>query len=252
MVRNRHDRFDGVMAAHTRLPALLLISVAAFALTGCRLDIDLADGTERVVLRDTVDVDTATVLAVATDNGAIRIERGGTRAVEVEAIVDASRRKDADFTVEHDGDRIEIDGRCDSSWWRSCRVGIVVTVPAALDVDARSGSGRIDIDGIDGRLTARSSNGAIAATDLRAPEANVRSGNGAIDLSFDAAPGLVDVETSNGSIEVRMPDDGLPYAVDAESNNGAITIDVDDDADAKRTITSRSGNGLIEIGYRAR
>lgn len=244
---------DGNMGSHTTrsIPTLLLISAATIALAGCGLDVTIGDGADREVRRDTVAVDNATTVDISTGNGAIEIEPGAPGAVEVETIVVASRPSDASVTISNDGDRVEVDGDCDSSFWRECQIGFVVSVPPDLDVTVRTSNGRIEITGVDGRLSAASDNGAIVGSALRAAETDVRTSNGAIDLSFGMAPDVLDLETNNGSIDVRIPSDDDAYDVDVATHNGGLDIDVHDHPGADRTIRARSDNGSIEIGYLA-
>ncbi len=234
------------IAAFTPLPTILLAALAAFAVTGCSVSLDLDDDTTRRVEQELVPIDGVTELEVDTENGAVEIAAGTADDVVIRAILRESDEGDADYTIETVGDRLVVRGECDSGLFDRCQVGFEITAPADLDLDVRTSNGRIVLAGIVGDVTVETDNGAIDGTALGAAVVDARTDNGAIDLRFDAAPMDVGAFTDNGAIDLRVPD--AVYDVDADSGNGRVDVDVRVDPDAERRIVAESDNGAIDVG----
>ena len=236
------------IATSTPFPTLLLATFATFAVAGCGISVSFDDGdATRRTVDESFDAAGLHGLDLDTDNGAVEIRGGAGDDIDVHVVLRESRDGDADYTIEVDGDRLVVDGECDSGWFRHCSVGFVVTVPDDFDVDATTDNGRIELTDVDGDVRLRSDNGAIDADGLGAAVVDARTDNGRIRLGFGVAPTDVTVDTDNGAIVVRVPDTADAYAVDADTDNGAIDVDVRVDSSAERFIVARSDNGSIDI-----
>ena len=240
------------MALLTSLPALTVTALAAVAMTGCSISVDLDRDTMRRVEDESIPLGQIESIAITTENGQIDVIARDVAAVEVRAVMVESDAGDAAYTIERatvgDAERLVIAGECDARRFDPCTVGFRVVIPAQLDVDVATDNGRIDVDGVAGELDIDTDNGAIEAEALISTDVTAHTDNGRIELSFTSAPSAVDAETDNGRIVVRVPEPSS-YAVDAATDNGAVDIDVTDDDGADRTIRARSDNGSIDIGY---
>lgn len=240
------------MATIAPFPTLVLAALAAVAMAGCAVSVDLDDDTTRRIEEDSLPLGDLDAISISTDNGQVDVIAGNVTAVELRTVLVESDRGDAGYTVRREDtgatERLVIDGECDGGWLDRCSVGFRVVVPAEFDVDITTDNGRIDIDGIGGHLDVRTDNGAIDGDDLSAVTVFAETDNGRIELAFSDAPSEVDTQTDNGRIVVRVPD-GETYDVDATSDNGAVEIDVADADDVDRRIRARSDNGAIDIEY---
>lgn len=235
-------------ATSAPFPTLVLATLATLAVAGCGVSVSFDGGdTTRRVVTETVDGDGLRRLELATDNGAVEVRGADRDDVDVRVILQERREGDGEYSIDVDGDRLVLDGECDSGWFGNCSVGFVVTVPTGFEVDATTENGRIVLSDLAGDVRVRSDNGAIDADGLDAAVVDARTDNGRIRLGFGAAPTGVTVDTDNGAIVVRVPDTDHAYAVDADSDNGAIDVDVRVDSSAERFIVARSDNGSIEI-----
>lgn len=144
---------------------------------------------------------------------------------------------------------------------RTCSVNYTVVVPAGIPVggttsngpltlnnlggiDVRTSNGAITLSDIDGDIAARSSNGRITGSDLTGGGVEVETSNGAIELRL-GTPQDIWAKTSNGRIEVSVPDGS--YAVDADTSNGSEEIDIPTDPDGDHRLELHTSNGSITV-----
>jgi hypothetical protein len=99
--------------------------------------------------------------------------------------------------------------------WRAA--SLIVSAPAASDIQARSGDGSITADGITGNVELRSGDGRIDGTNL-AGVLRVRTGDGSISL--ESIDGELVVSTGDGSISAE----GRFSGVRAHSGDGRVRI----------------------------
>ncbi len=104
------------------------------------------------------------------------------------------------------------------------------------------------MEDVTGPLTLVTTNGAIELTDASSARVTARTTNGSIDLEFSDAPSVVEAESTNGAVAIRVPDDGEDYFVEARTTNGSIDDEeLRSDRTAERTITARTTNGGITL-----
>lgn len=176
-------------------------------------------------------------------NGAVTVERGSGRTVEIEARKRV-RRGDADFVrIEirragsGDGDVLACalwgpEATCDVDEYRSNRrrgwnndrneisVEFLVRVPEGVRLDLSTVNGALEISGATDAVRASTVNGAIRATSLGGP---------------------VTAKTVNGAITVRMGNTGsedLHYS----TVNGSITLEVPENLNADLQMSTVNGS----------
>lgn len=165
------------------------------------------------------------------------------------------------------GDRLLLSSTCPGLVSQFCAVDYVVEMPADLALRVTSANGAVaasDISGdaalhssngsvvaerMDGDLELRSSNGSVTGRDLRATGVAAESANGRVELGFTRTPRAVTARSSNGSVDVVVPDDATAYRVDVASGNGSATATVDQSRDSAYTITALSQNGAVTVRY---
>jgi hypothetical protein len=250
------DRTDGQahdegmsLATNPPLPTLMFAALAAFAVAGCSINVDLGDDTTSRVENDTVPVAALTRLDVTTHNGAIEVLTGTGDQIEIRTELDEVNVGDAEYSIDVRGDQLVLTGDCDTDRWSNCKVAFRVTVPAEFDVTASTDNGGVAVDGIAGDIEIDTDNGAVEGDTLASSSVVARTSNGRVRLAFEAAPTLVDAQTDNGAISIRVPDDGEFFDVDASSNNGKVDVSVRTDPESDRHVTARSSNGAIDVGY---
>jgi Toastrack DUF4097 len=205
-----------------------------------------------------------TAIDIANDNGSVNVIGGTVDEIVVTADVDDGWRT-TDVTQRIVGGVLEVRGRCPwlgSPW---CNVDFTVTVPAdvplavdgsdgsvsvrgmesAIDVDTDNGS--VLLEEVGGRVRASSDNGRLVGRRLTASGVDASTDNGRIELSFLDPPDSVSARTSNGSIEVVVPDDSVLYRVDMRTNNGSTDSTVRTDPGSDHVVDVRTDNGSITV-----
>jgi DUF4097 and DUF4098 domain-containing protein YvlB len=153
-----------------------------------------------------------------------------------------------DIRAEHDGNRVTVEARIGDHHGLNLRFNdsraakLIVSVPAAANVQARSGDGAIDIERVDGHIQLRSGDGSIRARDVngdldvhtgdgsitlggRLTSARARSGDGRVRVEAaegSAANGDWDITTGDGAVTLEIPD-GFGAELDAHTGDGGIS-----------------------------
>lgn len=191
-------------------------------------------------------------------------KRGPTKESLADLVIDATQ----------EGNRITVDvhsTRTRSGWHigRSANAKLIVSVPAASDLTAKSGDGSIDIERITGRVELGSGDGSIHARDLTG-DVNVHTGDGSIEVggklgslrarSGDGSVKILaaagssaasdwDVTTGDGSITFEVPD-GFNGELDAHTGDGRVRLEDVTISNVSGDIQRNSLKGRIGSGGR--
>src|SRR5215467_7232533 len=125
-------------------------------------------------------------------------------------------------------------------WGNAGSAKLIVSVPAASDIQATTGDGAIDLDGIGGTISLQSGDGSISVRNASGALA-ARSGDGSIRL--DAIKGVVDANTGDGSIVV----DGALTGVRARSGDGSIAVHAQAGSTTGTDWDISSGDGSVTV-----
>jgi DUF4097 and DUF4098 domain-containing protein YvlB len=263
------------------LPALLTALIAA---PGC-VDIVGAD-LNTYVERDEkhFTVSGRPDVSLTTFDGSIEIRPWDKADVEV---VIEKRGRDHDdvagleVTAEQHGNRIEVSvvqpkgDRGFNLHFHNRSAKLIVSVPAASDIVARSGDGSIDIERVAGHVQLRSGDGSIRGRMLGGDvEANtgdgsikldgkltglrVHTGDGSVTIHADAGSSPAadwDIVTGDGSVTLEVPD-GFGAELDAHTGDGGIrlhdvTLSNVTGPIGKRSLRGRLGDGGHTVRVRS-
>ena len=120
----------------------------------------------------------------------------------------------------------------------------------AGDVDARTSNGEVDLSDVEGEASAHTSNGRINAFHIRkALQASTSNGPITANLTAGPAEGPFRLETSNGPIDLRLPDD-LTGSVRAQTSNGPITVQMPGTLNAR--VSARTSNSSVSSDFPVR
>lgn len=220
------------------------------------------EGTETATF-DARDIE---VLRVENDRGTVEVLGGDVDEVTVTADVSHGLRR-TDTSTRVEGDVLVVEADCPAGPPLWCSAHHRITVPADVAVDIRNANGRTlvrDVDGdvtVDGRngriglvrlggdVEAETANGRIAGRGLRGDAVDARSENGSVRLTFAEAPTSVTARTSNGSVEVVVPQGDEAYRVEVESFVGDTDTAVRTDPGSERLIVALSRTGSVTVRY---
>lgn len=201
------------------------------------------------------------------ENSPIEFVAGGSETV-VDYTSSAGLLGSNLVSIEQIGEVLHIDQDCTGFIINfGCQATFTVTVPAAAQVSGVTSNGTVELAGLDapvdvatsnGSVTmedltssvvARTSNGSITGTGLGSDVVDVVTSNGRVSLTFAASPTSVTVRSSNGALEVFLPSDAPPYAVETSTSNGSVSTDIRTDPAAQASISMRTSNGDITLGF---
>lgn len=129
--------------------------------------------------------------------------------------------------------------------FRVCELRYRVEVPRALAISIDSAGGDITAHGLSGPLNLTTSGGQVRADALAAKNIAARTDGGSMHLTLAAVPDLLDLRTTGGGVEVRLP--GGDYAVDARSGGGRHSIGVHTASGSPHRIMVRSSGGDVVL-----
>jgi hypothetical protein len=229
--------------------------------------VDLIAHDEEVLLYE-VTAGGVDAIEVSTENGDVIVVGADVKTITVRAEVSHGLRPTR-TTQELDGGRLMLRGSCPlvPNVW--CRADYRIEVPREVAVESRSRYGEIEVAGVDGAVLAVTGQGAMElrdvggplkletghgdldATDLRSPTVEVTTGHGRVLLAFQEPPNMVEAYSSDGRIDIEVPDEPVTYAVDAGTRSGKTTSAVRTDPASTRAISARTDHGEVTIRYRA-
>ena len=214
---------------HVVLAALFLFTAtAASALTERRV-------------QKTLNLDPTGRLSVNTHNGSITINTWNRASVEIEARIDPGEsdyQEDVDAVevrISGGGSSVRIETNYDkvpyrtSSWWFGGNnrtlppVHYTISAPATAVVDIDDHNASVRVTGLSGDLKVSSHNGRVDIEN-HSGGADITAHNGAIRLEYARFAKAAEIETHNGSIDVRLPSDAR-FNVDARGHHLGVDSD---------------------------
>jgi hypothetical protein len=193
----------------------------------------------------------AATVRVEGSCASITLREGSPGVVTTRATIRSTWREPK-VTSQLEGELVRVAVDCPALSFGSS-VSLVVEVPPAGAVEARSSAGSITAQGLSSDLTLSSSAGSVSATELSSTRVSADSSAGSVALSWAASadPTTVSATSSAGSVRVSVPDVAeVAWRVDADSSAGSTTVEVRTDPASDRTITARSSAGSVVVGYR--
>lgn len=246
---------------------LLASGVAVMALVIGTFSAVNALAREQETITTVFDEPEVRLLDIDLGNGSVTVVGSPQDTISVTAELTHGLHR-AKERVEVEGDRLVVRERCQGPPIANlCRANYTIQVPTQMGSVVRSRNGSILVTGIDGPIDASSSNGSVAirqtsgdvrlrssngrveATELSSAVVEASSRNGQVHLSFADAPRDVEADSSNGAVEIVLPDTLDAYRVDASSPNGDVDTPVRTDPTSARTIVAASDNGRVTIRY---
>jgi len=203
-------------------------------------------------------------IRVQTESGNIEVHAGAKLAVEV---VDNKKPELCLLTLEVQGDSLVLKAESARRYFvpgPGCGAGFRVTAPAALSLEAKTGSGNVALDGMSGAAALAAGSGHIAgilAGSLIAKSgsgglnlkgltggADVKSGSGGVTLVWAKAPaGSVAVKSGSGDVVLAFPaGTKLQSRQVAGSGSAVNTLGEVPDAPLKVSVITGSGDSTIE------
>jgi len=189
-------------------------------------------------------------VSFTTFDGSIEVRPWDKSEVQVVVEKRGRDKRDVDLIevkAAQDGNRIEVTvteprnrGGFNLEFNNHRSAKLYVSLPAASNVNARSGDGSIDIEKIDGKLTLRSGDGNIDGRRLSGA-VDAHTGDGAIKLAD--IKGDLNVDTGDGPITLI----GQLTSVHARSGDGTVNIEAEPGSAAEGDWDIVTGDGTVNL-----
>jgi len=229
----------------------VLALTAALACSGCLLD---ATVEYKVVEQEQKHFATSgrPEVTLSTFDGAIEVrpsdksdvdvtieKRGPSKESLADLIIDSSQQGNH-ITVEVRSKRHGMGGW---NFGMSPNAKLIVSLPAASDLSARSGDGSIDVERVTGRVDLSSGDGSIRARDLSG-DVIVHTGDGRVTL--DGKFATLKASTGDGSVHVRAGAGSSPagdWAI--TTGDGSITLEIPEGFSGN--LDAHTGDGRVRV-----
>jgi hypothetical protein len=223
-------------------------AVLTAALAGGCVDVVAVDGLRHVDRQEKrFTVQGKPELTVSTFDGSIEVRPWDQPEVLVVVERRAATREAAErinVMVEQNGDRITVAVRHPDrafDWMHGGHSArLIISAPAASDLQARSGDGSVDVEGITGRVDLVTGDGSIRATRLTG-ELKFSTGDGSIRVN--GASGTLTAQTGDGSVNVE----GALSGVTVHTGDGTVTLVASPGSAATDDWTISTGDGSVSL-----
>jgi hypothetical protein len=232
-----------------RIALLPVVAAAALSLAACDVDFTFAAGRYIHDFHYTYPLDPGGRLSVETFNGAVEIVAWDQNTVEISGTKHGPTQWEADnlpVAIDHSPASISIRVERPSSRRGNLGAQFVIQVPRSTVLDRLTTSnGAIRVTGGTGPTRLRTSNGSIRVNALGG-SLEATTSNGPITAELARVDGPVRAETSNGSIDLRLPA-RLNDEVRAHTSNGGITVRLPEGLDAR--LSAHTSNARISSDF---
>lgn len=234
----------------------VIAALAAVALVGSCVY------TYRLVVEDptrTWDAAKLTALEAVTTNGSIELEAdfGASVRLDVTRVCYGRTRADAENYIDRievtdtiDSGRLKVEADMPASGGRNYGASFDGLVPADLDLDLHTSNGRVEVEDLKAEVRVRTSNGAVVLNDTEG-RADLRTSNGAITLRTHHGP--VQVGNSNGAVSADIAELSTGEDVQLKTSNGNIELRLPKEVSARFDATTSNGNvtvsGFSKVQY---
>ncbi|HMD37111.1 MAG TPA: DUF4097 family beta strand repeat-containing protein [Vicinamibacterales bacterium] len=190
-------------------------------------------------------------VTVSTFDGAIEIRPWDRNEVLVVVEKRGSNKEDVQpiaVRASQDGDRVTVD--VTSTHDRNVFFGfvgrsakLIVSLPAASEVTAKSGDGSIDVESVAGTVDLRSGDGSIHARALTG-DVTATTGDGSIDVSGKLT--ALRAHSGDGSVHIHADQGSAPSADwDITTGDGSVTLEIPDNFSGE--LDAHTGDGGIHM-----
>jgi hypothetical protein len=210
--------------------ALLLVATSASALT------------ERHV-HQTLNLDPNGRFSLDTHNGSVTITTWNQAKVDIDARIEAgdsdALQEDIDATeirISGGGSSVDVQSNYDRIGWRHSGwifggesrslppVHYTISVPATAMVRIEDHNASVRVTGLQGDLRVNGHNGSIEVAN-HSGAANITAHNGDVHLEFARFSKPTQIETHNGTIDIKVPSDAR-FELDASGHHLGVDSDL--------------------------
>ena len=220
---------------------LLLTVIVSFTLTisACGSMHMHTNDDLQLIKEKTIEITEGKNLIVDVSGGDVMVTYWNAESVEVKIFGNEKAYDKMEFEITGDGESVEVIGKkksSTSSWFSSINVKVEIKVPAKFNLDINTSGGDIKCGGIDGIIHLNTSGGDIWA-DKCSGDINVSTSGGDIFLFCNTS--FIEAETSGGDIKLEYS--GENRGLDLSTSGGDIEIKLPYDFKASIDLSTSGG-----------
>ena len=216
--------------------------------SGCVVNVD----TQAEIVREEKRFPVAGVpeLHLTTFDGAIEIHSWDRPEVVVEIEKRGPTREAVDALevgTAQKGQRVEVEVKRPRSerlsgvgFYHTPTAKLIVSVPRAANVVARSGDGSIHIERVDGRIELRTGDGSVRATEISG-DVLIHTGDGSVTIND--ADGRLNIDTGDGGVTVN----GRLRGLRIRTGDGSITYRAEPESRMDEDWDLSTGDGSVTV-----
>lgn len=241
------------------------IFLAVYFISGCIVHVDGKGRTADIELEDTLSLNASGIERIIIEAGAGLLEVTGddnATEIDVEAHILTTEDRDYKLTLVRNGKDAKLvaipNTKMWSSWRKSPRIDLKVSLPANLAVDIEDSSGDLIVKNIANRLRVDDSSGNIVIDAIGGPtivddssgnikindvEGDIQVDDGSGNIYITATVGDINIEDGSGNIDV-IDTDGSVFIDDGSGDiyvKTATGLTITEDGSGKTTIKDVSG-----------
>ena len=222
-----------------QIAASFFISMA-FTFTACGSMHIHSDDDLQLIKEKSFNISSGKNLLVEISSGDVLITYWDKEEVFVKILGDEDAMEKMDFTLEGDEDQIRVNGKTKSSissWFSSISVKLEIKVPAKFNLDINTAGGDIKCGGITGKAELNTSGGDIWADKFSGDLVVSTSGG---DIYLFCTDTKINAETSGG--DVKLEYEGENKGIDLSTSGGDIEVKVPKEFNASMELSTSGGD----------
>ena len=238
---------------------LSIIITVAFTFTACSYIHSSSNDDLQLLKEQSFNISSGKNLLVEISTGDVKVTYWEKDEVYIKIFGDEDTMEKMDFTLEGNEDQVKVIGEKKSSissWFSNLDFEIEIKVPSRFNLDVNTAGGDIKCGGINGKAELNTSGGDIwadkfsgnltASTSggniyLFCRDANIEAetSGGDIKLEFEGENMGIDLSTSGGDIEVKVPQD-IRASIELSTSGGDVSCSLN-----MSNVKKSSGSRLI-------
>lgn len=241
-----------------QLAVYFLISTA-FSLNACGSMHIHSDDDLQLINEKSFTISSGKNLLVELSSGDVKVTYWDKSEVYIKILGNENAMEKMDFTMEGNEEMVKVIGKrksSSSSWFSSIDVNVEIKVPAQFNLDISTAGGDIKCGGITGKAELNTSGGDVWADKFSGDiivstsggdiflfcnyaQINAETSGGDINLEYEGENKGIDLSTSGGDIEVKLPKE-INASMELSTSGGDVSCSLN-----MSNIKKSSGSRLI-------
>jgi len=219
---------------------IIILIAAAFTITACgSMRIHSGDDLE-LIQEKTFNISPGKKLIVELSSGDVKVTNWEKSEAYIKIYGNENARNKMDFSFDSNDETIKVIGEkksAVSSWFSNLNVEVEIKVPSQFNLDINTAGGDIRCGGINGMAQLNTSGGDIWADKF---SGNLEASTSGGDVYLFCSDAVIEAETSGGDIKLEYT--GENRGIDLSTSGGDIDIKLPSDFKAAIDLSTSGGD----------